>query len=853
MDSPVTPEPLSIENCGKEPIHIPGRTQSFGVLLGGTLTLDQIAYCSANTPELLGIEPGQLLGSDFRAFLDPVLLHDLRNALSTSSSRMQRERVGIYPVQGREMEVYVHRNIDDMVIIELEPWDDANITARPIDRMRSILGRAGQEKDLVRMLRVAVIGLRSLTGYDRVKAYRYAPDGSGEVIAEDRDSGIDSFLGLHYPAWDVPPQARALQLLNSIRLLGDVEREPVPLLSHAPDAPPLDMSLAHLRGISPIHVQYLKNMGVGGSLTISLVVDGALWGMLSCHHMTPKIISSDTRIVAELFGQFLSLVIQQKLEASAAEARTRAAEARRRIVAETDSNNDLINAFKTLAPIFEDVVDCDGLAIVKDGKTLTHGSTPSGDAIRSIAQWKPDDEDLIEGSNGLLHDGWCAEGELNRTAGCLVVRATAAYPLQLLFFRDEVAYNITWAGNPDAKEIEDSPFGMRITPRGSFAAFLEEVKGRSKEWEKDDFAAARELQILLTQITAKGEREQLMRHNDLVTHQRQQDLLIAELNHRVKNILALIRSLSRQAKASSASLESYARALEQRIAALASAHDLAVSGSMIGVSLRGILDTELQPYLGEGAAQVLLTGETVGLRADVAPMIALVFHELVTNAAKYGALSTEDGIVRAKWTVDDEGLHFSWKELNGPPVSKPERHGFGQALISKAIPYEFDGTVDLSYDASGVSMIFMLPAKALVDLDAETPVKVVGSITEITNVAHGKTVLLLEDNMVLAMDMVDSITRLGAKRIETANTVDAASREIEHTAFDFAVLDMNLRGVVSFDVALRLREQGVPFVFVTGYGSQVDMPHALREVEILTKPIDEGSLSVAIERLLKQK
>ena len=182
-------------------------------------------------------------------------------------------------------------------------------------------------------------------------------------------------------------------------------------------------------------------------------------------------------------------------------------------------------------------------------------------------------------------------------------------------------------------------FGPRLNPRSSFEAYLEEHGGRSADWTAFDLEAARELQKLLTQITTKGERAQLLRHKDLVSHQRQQDLMIAELNHRVKNILALIRSLSRQAKASSASLESYAQALEQRISALAAAHDLAVSNTMQGVSLRGILETELRPYLLDDSTQVLVSGPTVGLRADVAPMIALVFHEVVTNAAKYGALS----------------------------------------------------------------------------------------------------------------------------------------------------------------------------------------------------------------------
>ncbi len=851
MDSPAS-EPLTLDNCDKEPIHIPGCIQPFGALIAGPISLDRIAYCSANLSEFLPIEAGEVLGANFKVLLAPLILHDLRNVMSNSSSRSQRERVGSYDVLGRPMEVFAHINADNLVVVELEPAEQANSNhiERPIDRMRSILARAGQEKDLQKVLRTAALGLRALTEYDRVKVYRFAADGSGEVVAEARDSGIESYLGLHYPAWDVPSQARALQVRNPLRLLSDIRQERVDLVSHDLDAPPLDLSLAHLRGVSPIHTQYLKNMGVSATMSIGLVVDGVLWGMLACHHMAPKVITAETRIAAELFGQFLSLIIQQKQEIMAAEARARAAEARRRIIAETKADRDLLNAFRDLVPIFKDVIDCDGLAITRDGKLLTHGSTPSPNAILNIAQWLTTDENLIEGSAALAEDGWAGGADLDDSAGCLLVRATAAYPLQLMFFRDEVVRNIKWAGRP-AKKLEDSEYGKRISPRESFKAFIAEQQGHSNPWQADDLAAARELQVLLTQITAKGERELLARHNDLVTHQRQQDLLIAELNHRVKNILALIRSLSRQAKASSVSLESYAHALEQRIAALASAHDLAVSGAMSGVSLRGILETELQPYMSAGDSQVLISGETIGLRADVAPMIALVFHEMVTNAAKYGALSCADGVVRVKWTVSDEGLSLLWQEMNGPPVTAPERFGFGQTLISKAIPYEFDGTVDLRYESGGVELSFKIPKATLVDLDSETSVKKVETVARIENVADNKTVLLVEDNIILAMDMVESLSRLGAARIETASTVDAAMLEIERNDFDFAVLDMNLRGEVSFEIARKLKESDVPFLFVTGYGSQINVPGELAQIEILTKPVEEAALSTAVSRLTK--
>lgn len=841
-----------LDTCDLEPIQTPGSIQPFGVMLAGPTDLSKIEYCSANLQELLDVAPNAVLGTPFTDLLGSTLTHDLRNMASISTARSQRERVGQYKIADRPFEVYMHVNPDNQAVVELESFD-ADPQAKnksPIDEMRKFLAAASARPKLVDMLKACVAGLSSLTGYDRVMAYQYMPNGDGEVVAEVRNGDVDSYFGLRFPAWDVPEQARALQVKNPLRMLVDVHQVPVPILAYDQQLPPLNMALSHLRGISPIHVEYLANMGVGATLTLGLVVDGKLWGMFSCHHKTPRAITSDVRIAVELFGQMISLLIKQRIDIADTLQRNKAAEARVRILAETEATTDFLHSFQTLAPILSEVIPCDGVAVTYEGKTLTYGSVPGPDAILAIGNYDMDREDLLLPIDNLAAHHLIDDHALHHTAGALLIRATAAHPMQVMLFRDEKLRSLNWAGRPE-KTLEPGPLGPRITPRGSFDAYVESQKGFSQSWNPADLAAAREVQILLTQVSAKSERVQLMRHQDLVTHQRQQDLMIAELNHRVKNILALIRSLSRQAKSSAASLESYALALEQRISALAAAHDLAVSNTMKGVSLKGILDTELGPYLGQDTAQILMAGPVVGLRADVAPIIALVLHEIVSNAVKYGALSNEDGIVRIKWSIKEDALTFSWTEIGGPTVQPPSRHGFGRSLIEKAIPYEFDGDAEIDFAPGGVKFSFKLPAANLVDLDGDVPVKLVGSVGVIEKAANGKTALLVEDNVVLAMDMVESLTRLGTTGVESASTIEAGLKMAENGTFDFAVLDMNLRGTVSFAIATKLVERGIPFLFVTGYGSKIELPEELRDVIILTKPVDEGTLSRSIEKLLK--
>lgn len=836
------------DTCDLEPIHTPGTIQPFGVVLAGPQDLSRIDYCSMNVQDYLGIAPGQVLGQSYRDLFGSGVSHDLSNLAALSTAKSQRERVGQYSLVQGTFEAYLHVNPQNETVVEFEPKADPedDIPRSPVEEMRKFLTAASARESIEDMLDVCATGLSALTGYDRVMVYQYEASGDGEVIAETCRAGVDSFLGLRYPAWDVPAQVRALQIKNPLRMLIDIAQSPVPMVAADKDLPPLDMALAHLRGISPIHVEYLKNMGVGASMSIGLVVEGKLWGMFACHHLTPKIITSDMRIAIELFAQMISLVIKQKLDLLETMKRHKAAHARERILAQADVKTDLLHSFAELAPILSEVIGSDGLAITYDDQTLTFGSTPSDAAICAIGRHDAETDDILFSNDNLRKSSLVADEDLGQSAGVFLIRATAANPLQLFFFRDEITQNIQWAGKPE-KKLEAGPQGPRLTPRGSFDVYVEARKGFSNPWTPWDIAAARELQILLTQITAKGERAQLMRHKDLVTHQRQQDLMIAELNHRVKNILALIRSLSQQAKASAVSLENYALALEQRIAALAVAHDLALSNAMRGVSLRSILETSFGPYVDADETQVLLSGPVIGLKADAAPIVALVVHEIVSNAVKYGALSTPDGIVRVKWHIDAEKLNIEWQELGGPQVVIPNRRGFGRSMIESAIPYEFDGSADIQFDPMGVKVSLVLPTSQLIDLEKETAVKLVEALEVVEKAATGKRALVVEDNVLLAMDMVDTLSRLGTVHVETAATLEAGLKIAARADIDFAILDMNLRGTVSFEIAEVLNAKNIPFVFVTGYGSAIALPAEMKKAAVLSKPIDEAILSRSIE------
>ncbi|MEM7731069.1 MAG: hypothetical protein AAF311_17745, partial [Pseudomonadota bacterium] len=233
-------ETLALDNCDAEPIHTPGRIQPFGCVLAGEADLARIDHASANTADFLGRTPKDLLGTDFTELLGRELSHDLRNMLSMSTASRQRERVGSLHVDGTDLEIFAHRNPERLAVVEFESVDGSDGAQRSaVDRMRNLLNQASNQRDIGAMLKVCTHGLRELTGYDRVKAYRYADNGDGEVVAESRASKAESFLGLRYPSWDVPTQARALQIKNPVRMISDITQDPVPLLALSEDLPPL--------------------------------------------------------------------------------------------------------------------------------------------------------------------------------------------------------------------------------------------------------------------------------------------------------------------------------------------------------------------------------------------------------------------------------------------------------------------------------------------------------------------------------------------------------------------------------------------------------------------------------------
>jgi len=364
----------------------------------------------------------------------------------------------------------------------------------------------------------------------------------------------------------------------------------------------------------------------------------------------------------------------------------------------------------------------------------------------------------------------------------------------------------------------------------------------SAPWSEAEVRASEVLRVSLLEAMLQyaGVTE---RENQAATQRH--ELLAAELNHRVRNILGLIRGLVAQSRNSAADVDTFATILGDRVHALARAHDQITAKNWGPGSLAALIATEVEAFLGEGAARIHASGPSISLLPQAFSTMALVIHELTTNAVKHGALVGVTGQVTIAWRNDAEGhITLDWIEAGGPRVTEPTHHGFGSTIIKRSIPHELGGRVTLDYASSGLHAQFVLPSEYIVVGGDSQPIPLAPPPAEAPSRLSG-LILAVEDNVLIALDVEDVLIGLGADRVVIASTVTEALRLIDLQTPDFALLDVNLGQETSWPIAARLRLLGVHHVFATGYGNGIEYPVEHRSTVVITKPYTSASIAQA--------
>jgi len=518
VTAPRAGAPVDLDTCADEPIRVPGSVQPHGVLLALSEPDLVVRHASTSLVDLTGTAAQDVIGLPLASVVGDGAARAVLAHVRTFGDLRARNPVAVEvagPLGPTAADAILHRVTSggrQLLVVELEtahgprPFSFPN-TYQAVRGALERLNRAGPLDDLYD---VAAQEVRALTGFDRVMVYRFDADHNGEVVAEARRSDLNPFLGLHYPASDIPPQARALYETSWIRLIPDVAYAPAPIVPGvaAGSGEPLDLTYAVLRSVSPVHLEYLGNMGVRASMSISLLRDGRLWGLIACHHYAgPHTVPYGVRAAAEFLGSALSLRLVARAKDHELE-RELAAQARiaRVLHVARDHDRGLAEALAGDDPGLLSVVPAHGLVVVADGRTATAGDVDVD--VPALRSWVLAQPEPVTVRTALGASDPELAAALPDIAGVLAVRLPDDQVI--VWLRQEHVRDIYWGGDPQNKAIaRREGDDVRLSPRKSFERWREVVRGRCEPWAPEHVRAVADLRGRLLEVLLVRNRWQL--------------------------------------------------------------------------------------------------------------------------------------------------------------------------------------------------------------------------------------------------------------------------------------------------------------------------------------------------------
>ena len=491
-----------LTNCERELIHLAGSIQPHGLLLVLSEPQLLITQLSGNAESLIGTPAWSLLSQPLRELGGDIerQVRELAAASDLAEPAPLRCRVQVGG-DTDEFEGAVHRVAGIGLLVEVEPAHPPRGGTEMVDidserllkQLSGAIERFSAASTIGTLADAAVRSFRDLIGYDRCMVYKFDPDGHGKIIAEARDPRLESLLGHHYPASDIPQRARQLYLRNRLRVLVDVHYEPAPLLPRRPAGSDeeLDMSMSYLRSMSPLHLQYLKNMGVTATLVVSLVREGRLWGLIACHHYAPRNLRFAVRAAADLMTEVISTRIAAIENYAHAQVAIQVRRLEQRLVEATSTEGDWRLALFRNPRTLLQPLDATAAALFYEGEVLTSGEAPSTPELRALMEWVDAQafDDGLFSCSSVARENPALDSLTPTASGVLAVKLSTSRPDYLMWFRKEQLLSVTWAGDPSKPVVGNDP--MELSPRRSFAAWSEIVRGTALPWSTGEQALAR--------------------------------------------------------------------------------------------------------------------------------------------------------------------------------------------------------------------------------------------------------------------------------------------------------------------------------------------------------------------------
>lgn len=697
---------LDLTACDREPIHIPGAIQPHGALVG--LDADGVVRAAAGrTGEFLGAEPGDLLGDP----LPPALAAALPEGSGFAGA--------VRTPEGHDLDMtrYQAGSLDMLEFeIRTAAWLSGIALLQALEQATASLDSAHDESMLCDR---AAQGFRTLTGFDRVMVYRFLEDGAGRVVGESKQPNLASFMNHHFPASDIPRQARALYLRNLIRIIPDSAYDPAPILAQGVEPGSIDLTDSVLRSVSPIHLEYLQNMGVAASASASVVIDGQLWGLVALHNMTPRLLPNETRAVCRMLAGVLARRLKHFADVEAHAARTRLTAAREAMMEEIAARDDGMEGLEAHLLDLVDAAAADGVALCLPDRILTAGSTPPAAVLPELRDWAIEMAGEGVYATETLGVAWPAADAFAKPASGLMAATLEQGLGAVLWFRAEEIETVRWAGDPH-KAVEPRA-GATLNPRTSFEEWKQTVRGRARRWTPVEIESADRLR---RDIEDLGRSRDLKRSNEELTAAvasrdealAQKDFMLKEVNHRIQNNLQLVASflsLQRRESKDEATRAHLDEAM-RRLRAVGLVHRRLYRSELVqAVDMERYLEEligELKTSLGPEWGNLLqLEAHPIDIPTDRAVAIGLVLTELVINVAKY-AYGGKPGPVEVDFahtggelilTVADQG--------RGRPPMESSGEGFGTRMM-RALVAQLGGTLTYTDNLPGARAMLVAPA-----------------------------------------------------------------------------------------------------------------------------------------------
>jgi chemotaxis family two-component system sensor kinase Cph1 len=735
---------IDLTNCDQEPIHIPGKIQSHGFLIG----IDQqyiITYCSDNISSFLPAEPMMLLGKSLHVldrFVDKADSTDVLIPLVKLSQTVQGfEPFNPYPLKigGKLMNVVLSSS-GKKFLLDFEP----EISSLNSD-LRRIIGSSLSEMlsdtSLSSLLANAAEQVKRIIGYDRVMIYKFHDDGHGEVVSEVMEPGLDPFFGLHYPASDIPKQARELYKLNLTRLIADVEIVPSEILGLEDADAFLDLTNSGLRAVSPIHIQYLKNMGVSSSFSLSLLHHNELWGLIACHNYTPRFINYREREAAKLIAQVLSSALSFRVEQELKNKSGKFSAAVDALTKQLLRENSIVDALLRHETTLSDAVEATGAVLIFENNIYQLGKTPPVEFIKELKLWL----DLQDGEQLFQTRQLCAEYPAaieyaDTASGLLACRLSKELNEYLLWFRPEVISTVRWAGDPN-KPVELNADGkLGISPRKSFDTWLQTVEHTAESWRKEDLESAQLLKEEISFAISRKASELRMLNERLKIAYDELDAFSYTISHDLKNPLASIKSYA-QLLPRKFDLEPDAKHMVGRILnAAGKMQDMiteVLNYSQVGQSVANWKTVDMTELLNELRQELMVSSHQDALEINIGrvenvfgdeTMVQQVFSNLLGNAVKYSGkseiprvdVSAEDLGASVRYVVKDNGIgvqHADQAKIfdlfsRSADVNGFEGSGVGLSIVKK-IMEKHQGKIWVESDGVNGSTFYVEFKKAV--------------------------------------------------------------------------------------------------------------------------------------------